>query len=53
MLGGSYFIVLSLCCNAQFPALLVELFHKLSDPLADNSEIVIIHLLPFWRHCTE
>ena len=53
MLCRRHLIVLGLCCDAQFPALLIELFHELSDPLTDDSEIVVIHLLSFRRHCPE
>ena len=53
MLSGSNLVVLSLIGNSELPQLLVEILHELADILTDNSEIVILHLLPLGRHCTE
>ena len=53
VLCRSYFVVLCLCRNTKFPKLFVHILHERSDPLADGSEVMVIKLLSFRRHCTE
>ena len=53
MLCRCNLIVLCLCGNAHLPQLNVDLLHKGSNSLTDGSEIVIVHLLSFWRHCAK
>ena len=45
-----YFVMLCLCRNTQFPEFFIYFFHKTGNSLADNSKIMIIQLLTFWRH---
>ena len=53
MLCRCNLIVLCLCCNTHLPQLNVDILHKGSNSLTDGSEIVIVHLLSFWRHCAK
>ena len=53
VLCRSYLVVLCLCGDSDFPQLLVDIFHKCGDPLADRSKVVIVKLLAFRRHCSE
>ena len=53
MLCRSNLIVLGLCRNSQFPAFLIYFFHIRRNSLADSSQIMIIHFLPFRRHRTK
>ena len=53
MLGGGNLIVLGFCENSQLPKLLVKIGHIFGHPGLDNSEIVIVHFLSFWRHGSE
>ena len=53
MLCRCNFVVLCLGCHAQFPAFFVDFFHISGNPLTDGSEIMVIHLLSFRRHCSE
>ena len=53
MLPGCYFIMLCLGRNSKFPEFLVDIFHKATDPLADNAKVMVIQLLSFRRHCSE
>ena len=53
MLCRSNFIVLRLRSYTEFPALFIYFFHIGRNSLTDRTEIVVIHLLSFRRHCTE
>ena len=50
MLTRSHLIVLGLGRHAQLPQLLIYILHEIRNPLADNTEIMIIQLLSFRRH---
>ncbi len=39
--------------NTNFPQFFVDIFHECCNSLTDGSEVMIIHFLSFWRHCSE
>ena len=53
MLRRSYLVVLCLGKDAELPQFPVQIRHILSHPGLDGAEIVIVHLLPFWRLCAK
>ena len=53
VLCRSNFIMLCLCCNADFPQLDIYISHERCDPLTDRSKVMIIQFLSLRRHCTE
>ena len=53
MLGRGYLIMLRLGKDAELPQFPVQIRHILSHPGLDGAEIVIVHLLPFWRLCAK
>ena len=53
VLRRRHFVMLGLGSHAQFPAFLVYFFHVAGNPLADGSQIVVVHLLPLGRHGAE
>ena len=53
MLSGSDLVMLGFGVNAEFPKLLVKLFHECRNSRLYASEIVILKLLAFRRFCAE
>ena len=53
MLCGSCLVVLSLGKDTKLPQLLVKLRHKDFYTGLDGAEIVVVHLLPLGRFCTD
>ena len=53
MLGRGCLVVLGLGRHSQLPQFLIYIVHIGADPLSDDAEIVVVHLLPLWRHSAE
>ena len=53
MLARRDFVVLGLCGNAQFPQLVVKLFHELADGGTDGTKIVLLKLLALCRRAAK
>ena len=53
VLGGSNLVVLGFCENSQLPQLFVKVGHIFCDSRLYNAEIVIVHFLTLWGHCSE
>ena len=48
-----HFVVLCLRCYANFPEFFIDILHKSCNSLTNGSEIMIIQLLTFRRHCSK
>ena len=53
MLSRRHFVMLCLCQDAQFPKFFVQIFHKSSYARFDHAEVMVVHLLSFWRFCAK
>ena len=53
MLRRSHLVVLGLRRHAHFPQFFIDILHEGCDPLADRSEVVVVHLLALRRHRAE
>ena len=53
VLGGRYFVVLSLSADAESPELLVKIFHISVYAGLDSAEVVVFKLLTLRCGCTE
>ena len=53
MLCGCRFVVLGLGSHAQFPQFDIHIVHETADAFTDNTEIMVIHLLPLRCRGTE
>ncbi len=53
MLRRSHLIMLRLGGYPDSPKLFIYVLHKPGNPLAYRSEVVVVKLLPFRRHCSE
>ena len=53
MLSRRYLVMFCFCCHAHFPELNIDVLHERSDSGLNDSEIMIIHLLPLRRHGSE
>jgi hypothetical protein len=53
VLPGRDFVMLCVRINAEFPQLLIKLFHKRRNPWLYAAEIMVVEFLPFGRRRTE
>ena len=53
MLCRRNLVMLCLCRNSEHPKFMIYIIHIGSYSLSDRTEVVVLKLLSFWRHCSK